>query len=58
MPTWNVFDRNVAFTKVAGGEKLSDFERRKLAELGSQAGGLGAAARKAVAKDEKQFGKR
>lgn len=58
MATWNTSDRNVAFTKVAGGEKLSDFERRKLAELGSQAGKLGTAARKAVARDEERFGKR
>lgn len=58
MATWNTSDRNVAFSKAAGGEKLSDFERRKLAELGSQAGKLGTAARKAVADDEKRFGKR
>jgi len=58
MATWNTSDRNVAFTKAAGGEKLSDFEIRKLKELGTQAGGLGAAARKAVADDEKRFGKR
>ena len=58
MPTWNPADRQAAIDKADRGEKLSDFEARKLQEAGRQTGFWGTAAKKAVAKDEKHFGKR
>ena len=58
MPTWNPADRQVAIDKADRGERLSGFERRKLQEAGRQTGFWGTAAKKAVAKDEKSFGKR
>ncbi|QHU92927.1 hypothetical protein GWK77_01910 [Candidatus Saccharibacteria bacterium oral taxon 488] len=58
MATWNPADRKAALDKAAAGERLSDFEVRKLQEAGRQIGSWGTAAKKAVAKDEKQFGKR
>ena len=58
MATWNPADRKVALDKAATGQRLSDFERRKLQEAGRQTGSWGTAAKKAVARDEERFGKR
>lgn len=58
MSTWNPADRQAALDRAAKGEKLSDFEFGKLQEATHQSGRWGTAAKKAVAEDEKRFGKR
>lgn len=58
MPTWNPADRQAALDKASTGQRLSDFERRKLQEATHQSGRWGTASKKAITEDEKRFGKR
>lgn len=58
MGTWNPADRQSALDRAAKGEKLSDFELRKLREATHQSGHWGTASKQAITEDEKRFGKR
>lgn len=58
MPTWNPDQRREALSKPGKGQKLSAHEVRKLQEATLQAGGIGEAAKRALAENEKRFGRR
>ena len=50
MPTWNPSDRDAAISRGQSGGRLTDFERRKLAEAAQQSGPNGRQAQEALRK--------
>ena len=58
MPTWNSDQRREAISKPGKGLQLSAHEIQKLKEATLQAGGIGEAAKQALAENERRFGKR
>ena len=52
MATWNPSDRDAAISRGQSGGRLTDFERRKLAEAGQQTGSIGREAKEALRKQK------
>ena len=52
MATWNAGERDAAISKGQSGGRLTDFERRKLAEAAQQAGSTGRQAEEALRKQK------
>ena len=48
MATWNAGERDAAISKGQSGGRLTDYERRKLAEAAKQAGSTGRQAEEAL----------